>query len=229
MHRRLLRRVHVPVLPLLALVLLLGTLALSIEAAQHRAVNGDIGVQREVQSWRVPGVTHVVDSFNWLGHTLPMLALSLGIMTVLITAGHWRKALLLVPAVLTAGVNFLLKQTFESPRPTPQDVRITDPSSGFGFPSGHTMSAVVICVVLAYLVWRHLDHALLRRLTYLVMAAGVAGMGFSRIWSGAHWPTDVLGAMLWGTLYAGVAIMLYHRLHPRADRPADAALGAPVA
>ena len=206
---------HLLVVPLLGLVLLLGTLALSVEAAQHRALEADVDLQREMQSWSMPGVTQVVNAFNWLGHTLPMLTLSLGIVTVLIVGGHWRKALLLTPAVLTAGANFLLKQTFESPRPTTADVRITDPSTGFGFPSGHTMSAVVICVVLAYLAWRHLDHALLRRATYAVMLVGVAGMGFSRIWSGAHWPSDVLGAVLWGVLYAGLGIILYHRLMSR--------------
>lgn len=208
---------HMLVVLLLGLVLLLGTLALSVEAAQHRALDADVDVQREMQSWSMPGVTQVVGTFNWLGHTLPMLALSLGIVTVLVVGGHWRKALLLTPAVLTAGVNFLLKQTFESPRPTTADVRITDPSTGFGFPSGHTMSAVVICVVLAYLAWRHLDHALLRRVTYAAMLVGVAGMGFSRIWSGAHWPSDVLGAVLWGVLYAGVGIVLYHRVVARQD------------
>lgn len=70
---------------------------------------------------------------------------------------------------------------------------------GLSFPSGHTASAFAFAVVwVAQLGWR--------RAWPLIVLAAIAG--FSRIAVGAHWPVDVLGGALIGTLAAGAGLHL---------------------
>lgn len=70
------------------------------------------------------------------------------------------------------------------------------------FPSGHTTSAFAVAIVwLALPAWR--------RLLPLLAVAGLAG--FSRVAVGAHWPMDVLGGALAGTLGAWAGLHLSRR------------------
>jgi undecaprenyl-diphosphatase len=78
---------------------------------------------------------------------------------------------------------------------------------GFSFPSGHTSHSLLVYGLLGYLAFKYLPHP------WGVVVAGLAGgfiflVGLSRVYLGAHFPTDVLGAWL----LAGGALWLIIRL-----------------
>jgi undecaprenyl-diphosphatase len=104
-----------------------------------------------------------------------------------------------VLAIATLGrlVNAYLKTVIESPRPTPELVRITDHSSGFGYPSGHAAGALLVIGAAAWIAARHTRDPARRRLIWLGAAAWILLTGVGRIYAGAHWPSDVIGAWLW--------------------------------
>ena len=72
----------------------------------------------------------------------------------------------------------------------------------YSFPSGHTMSAticwllMVVCAGLA-LGWHHQ----LRRRLYVVSTTIILLIGFSRLYLGVHYPSDVLGGLIIGTAW----------------------------
>ena len=72
----------------------------------------------------------------------------------------------------------------------------------YSFPSGHTMSAtiawslMVVCAGLT-LGW----HKQLRRRLYVVSTTIVLLIGFSRLYLGVHYPSDVLGGLIIGTAW----------------------------
>jgi undecaprenyl-diphosphatase len=134
----------------------------------------------------------------------------------LMSRRRYAEAILVLPATGTHAVNALLKNVIQSPRPTNDHVAIHDHAAGFGFPSGHTMAVVVFCGVVAYLAWRLIERRRYQYAVHTIVALAVIGIGFSRIYSGAHWPTDVLGGYLWGTFYTGALVLLFHRIQPRA-------------
>ena len=88
-------------------------------------------------------------------------------------------------------------------------VRSGDPNS---FPSGHTSAAFS-----AGVVW---SRTLPRRWAKVAAIAAAALMGFSRLYVGVHYPTDVLAGAVLGSLYAVVILLLAARWKHRKEQTA---------
>lgn len=207
-----------------AALYLAAAVSLTIEAADHDTIDGDMAVATLVQNASAPGLNDVVHSLNWFGKPIPLAVLAGAISLGLLFMRRPWEAFLLLPTTFSHAINWFLKAVAESPRPTAEQVRITDPSSGFGFPSSHTMAVVVFCGIVVYLAWRVIDHRQLRYGIQALALAVVLGICFSRIYSGAHWPSDVLGGVMWGTFYTTIMVVIFHRVRPMPRlRPASQA------
>jgi undecaprenyl-diphosphatase len=199
------------------LVTIMLALPLSVLAAGDNVLQPDVAVTHEVQEVDAPGTHPVVKFLNELGSMPGLLAVSSAVAATLIFAGRRRDALFaLLPVAVAQIANITLKLLFSSPRPTTDLVAVTDPSGGLGFPSGHTMTTVVVAGSLAFIVLRGVDCRWRRAFVIASAAAVTLGMGFSRIYVGAHWPSDVLGAYLWGIAFTAFLILAYqtNRLRP---------------
>lgn len=111
--------------------------------------------------------------------------------------GFARAALWLVSALGSGWiVDGIFKQTFRRKRPTivPHLARAGGPS----FPSGHTLNASLVYCALA-LAWA----PMLGPTGFAFALSGAVllsfAVGFSRVWLGVHWPTDVTAGWLLGT------------------------------
>jgi undecaprenyl-diphosphatase len=114
---------------------------------------------------------------------------------------HRYSALLLL--VATAGgivLNNVLKLAFDRPRPQLFEWGTTAVSSSF--PSGHSMSAVIVYSTVAYLAARLQRRWWQRALTMLVALVVVVLVCVSRLYLGVHYPSDVLGGTLIGLAWA---------------------------
>ena len=95
-------------------------------------------------------------------------------------------------ALMGAITSTIFKNIFHTLRPFVEltNVRQLIPESGFAFPSGHTTDLMAIAAVL----WN--SH---RRVSVFVGIA-VLLVGLARIIVGVHWPIDILGGILLGSL-----------------------------
>lgn len=124
---------------------------------------------------------------------------------------RWRDptplVLVVVAEVGALGINLVTKNYVGRARPPIADA-VPPYETSPSFPSGHTIHAVVVAVMLAYLLIRHLwDHPAWQRVVVGVVAfAYAAAMAFSRVFLGYHWLTDVLAAAALGLAWAGVVI-----------------------
>jgi membrane-associated phospholipid phosphatase len=140
-----------------------------------------------------------------LGGSEWVLVLAAGLLVVLGWQRCWSAAVSLLLVVGGAhALNEALKEGFQRARP--ESVQVLTMTNGYSFPSGHTMVAAAFYVFLAYLLWR-----LLRGWRRWVSLGGLLSLvvviGWSRLYLGAHFLTDVVGGFLAGAVWAEAVIL----------------------
>ncbi|MDQ6809696.1 MAG: phosphatase PAP2 family protein [Verrucomicrobiota bacterium] len=113
----------------------------------------------------------------------------------------WRKSFypLLAFALAMGGgsaLNILLKHFFHRQRPVLENPFVT--LTSYGFPSGHTMGSTLFYGMLALIAAQSIRRWPKRALPFCIAGLIVATIGFTRIYLGAHYLTDVLGAVAAG-------------------------------
>ncbi|WP_266203271.1 phosphatase PAP2 family protein [Pontibacter kalidii] len=88
----------------------------------------------------------------------------------------------------------------------------------FSFPSGHSTTALVLFGMLAYFLYRHARVAWQRKLVVVLSLLLIGLVGFSRIYLGVHFLSDVLAGFLLGGLWLLVGISLVEVLLYRRQR-----------
>lgn len=76
------------------------------------------------------------------------------------------------------------------------------PAGGASFPSGHTTAATLFAICCAWALMARVPPGWTRRAMWAAAALYAAVIGWSRIWLGVHWPTDVLGGLLFSVAWA---------------------------
>jgi membrane-associated phospholipid phosphatase len=130
---------------------------------------------------------------------------------IFLTRGWQRGALLVVITLLGAGLlDGGLKLLFSRERPIAFFEDYPSPSS-FSFPSGHALFATAFFGGLAALLRARLRQPGLRVAVWLGAIGCILLIGFSRIYLGVHYPTDVAGGFAAGTVWVA-AVALGDRL-----------------
>lgn len=114
---------------------------------------------------------------------------------------RYRKLAVLLTAVIGGFlISFFLKDIFDRPRPdlVANGTRIFSAS----FPSGHSLLAAATYLTLGGLVAQIHKRWRLRLYTILLALFIMVVVGFSRVYLGVHWPTDVLAGWTLGAIWA---------------------------
>jgi undecaprenyl-diphosphatase len=132
--------------------------------------------------------------------------------TVAFLARGWPRGALLVLVTLAGAalLNVGLKLFFGRERPVAFFEDYPSPAS-FSFPSGHALFATAFFGGLAVLLWARLRRAGLRLAVLLAAILLILLVGFSRIYLGVHYPSDVAGGFAAGVVWVG-AVALGDRL-----------------
>jgi membrane-associated phospholipid phosphatase len=162
-----------------------------------------------------PSLTNSFRVVSVLG-TLEVLAL----VGVLVTAAllmqrNWLTlAAWLVAALGGEVLNLLLKDLFARPRPSFEHPLVVDTS--YSFPSGQAMESVVVYGMLAYFV-------VITSRAWGKRAVSVGGaamivllIGFSRVYLGAHYVSDVVGGFAAGGAWLSAVITGWEAMRQRA-------------
>ena len=105
--------------------------------------------------------------------------------------------------------NYLLKRVFRRVRPTHDLVDIFVAHEDYSFPSGHVMTYTTFYGFLAFLLGQKEPGAPWGPLLQGSALGLVLLIGPSRVYVGAHWPSDVLAAYAAGGALLGWLIVTY--------------------
>jgi len=124
---------------------------------------------------------------------------------------RWRTAFhALALGVMAAGSAFVIKNIIQSPRPW----GIFHGPETFSMPSGHATLSTTVYLGLAFLLASSMRRH--RWSVYTLAVLVTLAVGISRLYLGAHWFTDVLGAWLLSTAVLILVIISYQR---RKEKP----------
>lgn len=200
--------------------LLLGLVAVVALAAGFTEVLDDVlegdgiaGIDPPVTRWlaahRDLWLTAALRAVTLAGEPLVLAALAFPIS---VAAGwrcrSWRPVMLaLVGGGAVPLVLFSAKALVGRQRP-PLPFALID-ADGYSFPSGHATGTAAIMVISAWMLTRWLIRWWAVRVTAWALAIGSAFLiGFSRVYLGVHYVSDVLSGWMLGLAWAGTVILV---------------------
>jgi membrane-associated phospholipid phosphatase len=147
---------------------------------------------------RHAGLTQAMLVVSKVHETGKLLALSAVLALGLAVRGGLSAARTLLVVPLGMLLNLALKDAFQRARPVLDDplVRLAT----YSFPSGHAVASTVFYGALCALVFTHTRSRAGRAAACAVALVMVPLVCFSRVYLGAHYPSDVLAGVAAGTL-----------------------------
>lgn len=196
-----------------ALAVASGVLLVLVAVGWQPLLDFDASIARHIHRWAVaePGATHLQRILtDWVWDPWTMRVLCALVVVLLWRRGDRPLALWVGGAcALTTLAQQALKAAVGRERPSWPDP--VDSAQFAAFPSGHAMTATAVCGLLVWLLYRSRAGAAARRAALAVAAVSVAGVGWTRVWLGVHWPTDVLAGWLFGALAVALTVLTYDR------------------
>jgi undecaprenyl-diphosphatase len=199
-----------------ALILIASTLLFAAIAEDVVTADRLTVIDRDFSSWlhahTTPTVTALLIIITRIHATLGVAILTLGVLSYLMRRGYRAHSVALTASVFGGMLlNVILKNLFLRARP-----HFTDPIltlTSYGFPSGHTMMATCFYGALGAFAIANFKRWSWRALAGLGAGFMILLVGFSRIYLGAHYLSDVLGAFAEGAVWLAFCLTAVNVLH----------------
>ena len=198
-------------------LVILGLTAASAEvydavAEQDGVAALDRPILDQVIAMRTPLADQLFTFFTHLGGPLRMTLIASAV--TLLIVWRWRSPTPLILMIIAVAGSLTFthvgKAIVGRARPPLSDA-VPPYEHAFSFPSGHTLNSTVIAGMVAYLVASRVTSRLGIAVCVVLAVAWAAAMGFSRVFLGHHWLTDVIFAWLLGLAWLAVLITA-HRM-----------------
>ena len=202
--------------------LLSGIIMFSWIARRTQLFPGDRTITRTLQSQRNPWFRRLMIGVSEFGFPKLSIPLTVGAATIFWALRFRLEALFILLTGTTSIVNYFVKNLVKRPRPTNELVKVVRIINEPSFPSGHVMHYMNIFGLLIYFLSTNWRSGRLRNALITTCAGLIALVGPSRIYLGAHWPSDVMAGYVYGGLWFGGVMALYLRIkswiHPVAGK-----------
>jgi len=170
-----------------------------------------IAVIRGIQSIESAPLTAVMKVITALGTEVFYVPVILVVFWCVSEKRGLRLALLII---MSAWINLVFKELLQQPRPF-----TIDPSLGlavestYGAPSGHAQMSLSFWIPTA--VWLGALRPKLKPIAWTAAIFIIALIGFTRLYLGVHFPTDLVA----GWLVAGIILAVFFTIIPRIEKP----------
>lgn len=200
---RILGRLSLAVLLAAAALFVFIKLAHEVGEGETRQIDG--AAMHYFRAHHSPLLFSVMTAVSWLAGPIFQSVVFVGCIIYFAATKRFRPqgATMLIGGLGGGVLIVALKHLFHRPRP-----EVIFQHLGYSFPSGHSFFAVIVYGMLAYWLTRDVP-VRRRRLVWGLAVTGVLLVGFSRVFIGEHYPSDVAAGFLvslpwlWGCLAVG--------------------------
>ena len=191
------------------LPLLVFTLLAFFVPQHHYGLPWDAPILLTIHSMANPQLDVFAALFTQLGIYWGVTPIFIILGIILLFLKRWRAiAYLLITTVGAVLINHTTKLTFHRPRPHLWELFYHLPSD-YSFPSGHALSSMTLVVILVTLTWGSRWY----KWSLLFGSLFVLTIGWTRLYLGVHYPSDILGgwmlAISWGI---GISLLVKPQL-----------------
>lgn len=154
----------------------------------------------------------LITAFHYIGDTLFVICIAVLLLLFLWIRKHNYRGMFFVLLTFGGGtlLNQVLKNWVQRPRPV-----IADQLTSFSFPSGHTMSAILYLLTVAYIISEIIASGRKVLVVWLIAILLAFMIGISRIAEGRHFATDVLAGWAMGYTWFIACTIWYERSKKR--------------
>lgn len=184
-------------------ILLLLFIVLSVLVLTETTISLDALVHTYILKIRNNPLTSILNIITNLASATFLLALS----SILFIILKNKKTALYIFMNLTCA--FLLNESIKGiiTRTRPIGINLVE-ETGFSFPSGHTMVGFAFYGLITYLLYKKASKKNTKIILIISFILLSLLIGFSRIYLGVHYLTDIIGAFLLASLYLKIFIKL---------------------
>ncbi len=203
----------VPVTLTIAIASLILFAWLAQEMLASRIQQFDITVRSNIHQHATTWLTTSMEIVTNLGDLPVIMFGTIGLLLLFWHRGARDYVQLVLITMTGAGIlDGVLKLAFHRIRPDP--FFGTRPNT-YSFPSGHALISLCFYGLIAGMLSLRLEKTWQRVTVWTVALFVIAAIGFSRIYLGVHWPSDVLAGYAAALLWMGAIRQLAHKLEKR--------------
>lgn len=198
--------------------LLSGAVILSWIAQRTQFFPGDMSITARLQRQRQPWFHRFMFWVSEIGFWQISVPQCIGVAGIFWALRFRLEAIFILLTTSSNILNAIVKRMIKRPRPTKELVTVVRVLNEPSFPSGHVMHYTNFYGLLIYLLATNWRSGKLRNTLIGICTGLIVCIGPSRIYLGAHWPSDVMAGYIYGGLWFGGIMALYLRikawLHP---------------
>ena len=184
----------------IAAACLLAFLWLGQAVLANRTLPFDLAIRNAIHGWASPPLTTLMIGITQRG--APAVLITITLIVGLCFALRGQIPLAAVLALSTIGASAAdesIKLVYHRPRP-PAFFGYDEPMT-YSFPSGHSTTSICFYGLLAVMLAGSTKSRTPRRALWTTACLLVLSIGFSRVYLGVHYPTDVLGGYAFGLVW----------------------------
>ena len=135
----------------------------------------------------------------------PIILILLSLVILLICKDKKMGLIIIINLLVSILLNIIFKGIIQRDRPL-EDFLIIE--SGYSFPSGHSMVSMAYYGLIIYFIYKKNKDKRVRNVLMILIGLLILAIGFSRIYLGVHFASDVIGGFLISIIYLVCAIKL---------------------
>ena len=169
----------------------------------------DAAVTKYVISFRTPLLNKILQFITNLGDLYGyIIVTTICSLFFYFKFKNWRYVAQLVFVIIISGLsNLALKEVINRARPTAEHLVSVETLS---YPSGHAMSATAFYGFLIYLCYFLDINKWLKGGIIILCSFLIVSIGISRIYLGVHFPSDIAGGIIAGTIWVMFCVLVFN-------------------